>query len=131
METHALENLILGYLPFDQIPPFAILVVLAVISILLTEGISNAAAVAVLIPLGFALGNKYGLSPLLIVFTVTIPAGLPFCLPMGSPPNAISYSAGYYSIREMVRAGILMNVAAILVLMLIMRFYWPLIGLVY
>ncbi len=131
METRALESLILGYLPFDQIPAFAILVILAVISILLTEGISNAAAVAVLIPLGFALGNKYGLSPLLIVFTVTIPAGLPFCLPMGSPPNAISYSAGYYSIREMVRAGILMNVAAILVLMLIMRFYWPLIGLVY
>jgi sodium-dependent dicarboxylate transporter 2/3/5 len=131
METGAVESLILGYLPFDQIPAFAILIILAVISILLTEGISNAAAVAVLIPLGFAIGNKYGLSPLLIVFTVTIPAGLPFCLPMGSPPNAISYSAGYYSIREMVRAGIFMNLAAILVLMLIMRFYWPLIGLVY
>ncbi len=131
METRAIESLILGYLPFDQIPAFAILVILAVISILLTEGISNAAAVAVLIPLGFAIGNKYGLSPLLIVFTVTIPAGLPFCLPMGSPPNAISYSAGYYSIREMVRAGIFMNLAAILVLMLIMRFFWPLIGLVY
>jgi len=131
METRAVESLILGYLPFDQIPAFAILVILAVISILLTEGISNAAAVAVLIPLGFAIGNKYGLSPLIIVFAVTIPAGLPFCLPMGSPPNAISYSAGYYSIREMVRAGIFMNLAAILVLMLIMRFYWPLIGLVY
>jgi sodium-dependent dicarboxylate transporter 2/3/5 len=131
METRALESLILGYLPFDQIPPFAILVILAVISILLTEGISNAAAVAVLIPLGFAIGNKYGLSPILIVFTVTIPAGLPFCLPMGSPSNAISYSAGHYSIREMVRAGIFMNLAAILVLMLIMHFYWPLIGLVY
>jgi len=131
METRAVESLILGYLPFDQIPPFAILVILAVISILLTEGISNAAAVAVLIPLGFAIGNKYGLSPLIIVFAVTIPAGLPFCLPMGSPPNAISYSSGYYSIREMVRAGIFMNLAAILVLMLIMRFYWPLIGLVY
>jgi len=131
METGAVESLILGYLPFDQIPAFAILVFLAVISILLTEGISNAAAVAVLIPLGFAIGRRYGLSPFLIVFTVTIPAGLPFCLPMGSPPNAISYSAGYYSIREMVRAGILMNAAAILVLMLIMRFYWPLIGLTY
>jgi len=131
METGAIESLILGYLPFDQIPAFVILVFLALISILLTEGISNAAAVAVLIPLGFAIGHRYGLSPLLIVFTVTIPAGLPFCLPMGSPPNAISYSAGYYSIREMVRAGILMNAAAILVLMLIMRFYWPLIGLAY
>jgi sodium-dependent dicarboxylate transporter 2/3/5 len=130
-ETRAVENLIMGYLPFDQIPSFAILVILAIISILLTEGISNAAAVAVLIPLGFGIANKYGLSPILIVFAVTIPAGLPFCLPMGSPPNAISYSAGYYSIREMVRAGIFMNLAAILVLMLVMRFYWPLIGLIY
>jgi sodium-dependent dicarboxylate transporter 2/3/5 len=130
-ETGAIEALVVEYLPFEQIPSFAILVILAVISILLTEGISNAAAVAVLIPLGFGIANKCGLSPILIVFAVTIPAGLPFCLPMGSPPNAISYSAGYYSIREMVRAGILMNLAAILVLMLVMRFYWPLIGLIF
>jgi sodium-dependent dicarboxylate transporter 2/3/5 len=129
METRAIEALVVQYLPFEQIPGFAILAILAVISILLTEGISNAAAVAVLIPLGFGIANKCGLSPILIVFAVTIPAGLPFCLPMGSPPNAISHSAGYYSIKEMVRAGILMNLAAIVVIMLVMRFYWPLIGL--
>jgi sodium-dependent dicarboxylate transporter 2/3/5 len=128
-ETRAIEGLIMNYLPFQQIPVFAILVLLAIISILLTEGISNAAAVAVLIPLGFGIANKCGISPILIVFAVTIPAGLPFCLPMGSPPNAISYSAGHYSIREVVRAGMWLNLAAIIVLMLVMKFYWPLIGL--
>jgi sodium-dependent dicarboxylate transporter 2/3/5 len=128
-ETRAIEALIMNYLPFEQIPSFALLVILSVISILLTEGISNAAAVAVLIPLGFGMASRCGISPILIVFAVTIPAGMPFCLPMGSPPNAISYSAGHYSIKEMVRSGIFLNIAAILVLMLIMWFYWPLIGL--
>jgi len=128
-ETGAIEGLIMNTLPFRQIPAFAILVLLAVISILLTEGISNAAAVAVLIPLGFGIANKCGISPILIVFAITIPAGLPFCLPMGSPPNAISYSAGHYSLREVVRAGMWLNLAAIIVLMLVMKFYWPLIGL--
>ncbi len=130
-ETRAIEALIMNYLPFEHISSFAILVILAITSILLTEGISNAAAVAVLLPLGFGIASKCGLSPILIVFAVTIPAGMPFCLPMGSPPNAISYSAGHYSIREMVRAGIFLNVAAILVLWLVMKFYWPLIGLTY
>ena len=84
-----------------------------------------------IIPLVFGIASRCGISPILIVFAVTIPAGMPFCLPMGSPPNAISYSAGHYNIKEMVRAGIFLNIAAILVLMLIMRFYWPLIGLVF
>jgi len=130
-ETGAIEALIMNYLPFERIPNFAILVILSVISILLTEGISNAAAVAVLIPLGFGIAGRCEISPILIVLAVTIPAGMPFCLPMGSPPNAISYSAGHYSIKEMVRAGIFMNIVAIFVITLIMRFYWPLIGLAF
>ena len=92
---------------------------------------SNTAAVAVLIPLGFGIANKFGISPILMVFAITIPAGLPFCLPMGSPPNAISFSAGYYSISQVARKGMFLNLAAILVLMLVMKFYWPLIGLIY
>ena len=130
-ETKAIEVLIMNYLPFEHIPSLAILTILAIISILLTEGISNAAAVAVVIPLGFGMASRFGLSPILIVFAVTIPAGLPFCLPMGSPPNAISYSAGYYGIGEVARKGMFLNLAAILVLILVMRFYWPLIGLTF
>lgn len=128
-ETGAIESLIMNYLPFQQLPIFATLVSLAVISILLTEGISNAAAVAVMIPLGFGIANKLGISPIIIVLTISIPAGLPFCFPMGSPPNAIAYSAGYYRISHVVRRGVFLNLAAILVIMLVIRFYWPFIGL--
>lgn len=130
-ETRAVEDLLINYLPFGQLPVYAVLVLLAIISILLTEAISNTAAVAVLIPLGFGIANKFGISPILMVFAITIPAGLPFCLPMGSPPNAISFSAGYYSISQVARKGMFLNLAAILVLMLVIKFYWPLIGLIY
>jgi len=130
-ETKAIEDLLINYLPFGQLPVYAVLVLLAIISILLTEAISNTAAVAVLIPLGFGIANKFGISPILMVFAITIPAGLPFCLPMGSPPNAISFSAGYYSISQVARKGMFLNLAAILVLMLVMKLYWPLIGLIY
>jgi hypothetical protein len=47
----------------------------------------------------------------------------------GTPPNAIAFSTRYLRISDMVRAGVLLNALAVGVLFLIIRFYWPLLGL--
>jgi sodium-dependent dicarboxylate transporter 2/3/5 len=128
-ETDAIKWVVYSYLPIESLSPLVVLGVLVVVSLFLTEGISNAATVAVLVPLGFGLSDTLGINPLTVVLAITIPAGLPFCMPIGSPPNAIAFSSGYYSISEIARRGILLNMVVIFVMILIIHFYWPLLGL--
>jgi len=99
-------------------PPFALMVVMVVGAFALTESISNSAAVAILLPIGYAICDDQGLSIEVMTLAVTIPAGLAFMLPISSPCNALSYSSGYYSMREAVSIGIYMSVISIVVSLL-------------
>ena len=122
-ETKAMEWLAHRVIS-PQIPPLAIIMMMATGAIVLTEGISNAAAVAILLPIGYSLGDMTGVGPVMMTLAVTIPAGLVFMLPVGSPPNAISFSAGHYSIREAMHIGWPMNLLGLLVLFAVMILWW-------
>jgi sodium-dependent dicarboxylate transporter 2/3/5 len=108
---------------------FWMLIVFAVVASFLTEAISNVAAVAVLLPICFGVAEGAGVPPVAVVFAVAVPAGLAFALPMGTPPNAIAYSAGYYRLRDSVLAGSLLKILALAILIVVIRFYWPLLGI--
>ncbi|MCK4548168.1 MAG: DASS family sodium-coupled anion symporter [Candidatus Eisenbacteria sp.] len=112
-----------------ELSPFTIVALIALASVLLTEGISNVAAVAILLPIGFSLGNTYGVNPIAIVYATAVTAGLAFCLPMGTPPNAICISSGYYKVADSVKPGIILNIISWLAFLLLARVYWPLIGI--
>jgi sodium-dependent dicarboxylate transporter 2/3/5 len=108
---------------------FWMLMVFAVVAAFLTEAISNVAAVAVLLPICFGVADGTGVPPQAVVFAVAVPAGLAFALPMGTPPNAIAYSAGYYRLRDSIVAGSLLKIIALALLIVVVRFYWPLLGI--
>ena len=61
---------------------------------------------------------------MVMTLAVTIPAGLAFLLPISSPPNAISFSAGHYSMREVVQIGWPMNVWGLVVLFVVIVTWW-------
>ena len=107
--------------------PLLVLILMAGAAIALTEVISNAAAVAILLPIGYSLGGTMGLDPIMITLAVTIPAGLAFLLPISSPPNAISFSAGHYSVREVVQLGWPRTVCALIVVIGVMGIWWTLV----
>lgn len=127
-QTHACQWIVEQFLSPD-VPKFAILAAMATVALVLTEGVSNSAAVAILLPIGYSFCPATGLSPVTVTLAVTIPAGLAFSLPISSPPNAICFSAGYYSVRQVVRLGVPMSVAALVVFILMMAVYWPMLGL--
>ncbi|MEE9293523.1 MAG: DASS family sodium-coupled anion symporter [Phycisphaerae bacterium] len=106
-----------------------ILGVMATIAIVMTEGISNSAAVAILVPLGYSLCEAANVDAVTMTLAVTIPAGLAFSFPISSPPNAICFSAGYYGVRDVVRRGVFMSLASLGVVLLTMWLYWPMLGL--
>jgi len=101
-----------------------LLIMIVVATMVLTEGISNAAAVAIMLPIGYSLGAIAGINPVMMTLVVSVPAGMAFLLPVSSPPNAISYSAGHYSVRESVQFGWRMSVSALVVLIVVIVVWW-------
>jgi sodium-dependent dicarboxylate transporter 2/3/5 len=127
--TGAARWIVTYVLGFVNLSPFVLISCVALISIVLTEAMSNAAVVALVLPIAFELGDTVsGVSPMVMVFAVAVPAGLAFSLPIGTPPNAIAYSARYHRIRDSIKVGILLNLVALGIFLLVARFYWPRIG---
>ena len=91
---------------------------------------SNAAAVAVMLPLALSLGNTLGASPVALTLAVSIGAGLDFALPFSSAPNTIVFASGYLRMIDVVKAGSIMTIASIAIVLLVAWLWWPIIGLV-
>lgn len=94
----------------------SVLVVLMVSATLtlLTEIASNTATIAVLLPLLFSSAVAAGIHPMLVALPAVLSVSYGFALPVGTPPNAIVFATGRIRMRQMVRAGLLLDVIAIL-----------------
>ena len=108
--------------------PFLVIALLSLSTILLTEGMSNAAVIAVLLPVGIGIAGKFNIDPKIITYAIAIPAGLAFCFPMSTPANAIAVSSGYITTKDMTKAGILMMIIAWIVFIIVAKVYWPMVG---
>jgi len=99
---------------------------LIVLMLFMTELMSNVALVAVLAPVvaGIAIGLN---TPILnVLIPVTMASSCAFMLPMATPPNAIVFASGYVKVKEMVKAGIVLNIIAVGLLILYYQFVIPL-----
>ncbi|MEO0574133.1 MAG: DASS family sodium-coupled anion symporter [Pseudomonadota bacterium] len=104
----------------------ALLMLAAVtLTIFLTELTSNLATTATLLPVMGAIALQAGLPPLLLTVPVTIAASCAFMLPVATAPNAIVFSTGRIRISDMVRAGVWLNLLAIVVVWVTGRFAAP------
>jgi len=109
--------------------PWALIVVLSLLTILLTEAMSNSAVVAIFIPIGMSVAKQFGLDPKVVVFAVASASGLAYALPMSTPSVAIAYSSGYLKMKEVIPPAIVMAAVSWITLMLTARFWWPILGI--
>lgn len=91
---------------------FAMMLVLTVIALFLTEVMSNLALVVVFVPVVAAIAVGMDSSPLQFAVPVTLAASCAFMFPMATPPNAIVFATGEISIPMMARTGIVLNIVA-------------------
>src|SRR5690606_12722427 len=124
------EWLVGGIVRDAQLSPYIALAGLAILGVLLSEVMSNAAAVAVLLPLAFTLAAPLGLTPTAIVLTTCIGSGLAFTLPISSAPNTIAFASGYVRMRDMMVVGSVMTAIQLIILLLVAWLYWPRIGII-
>ena len=98
--------------------------VLTLIALMLTEVMSNVALVSVFVPVVSAVALGLDLPPLALCAPVTLAASCAFMLPMSTPPNAIVFASGYVQISHMVKAGIFLNVIAVLWITTLTRWFY-------
>jgi solute carrier family 13 (sodium-dependent dicarboxylate transporter), member 2/3/5 len=98
-------------------------------AILLSELSSNTAAATILVPISIGLAQGAGVSPIAPALGAAIGASFGFMLPVSTPPNAIVFSSGEITSREMIVRGILVDVLGFIVTMACLRIFLPLIGL--
>lgn len=86
---------------------------------LATEFTSNTATTEMLLPIISGIANKVMIHPLLLMLPVTLAASMAFMFPVATPPNAIVFGSGQLKIKDMVKAGVLLNTIAVLVVCLL------------
>ncbi len=111
-----------------NLTPFIFMIILVVFTSLMTEGVSNVASVAVILPFAFSAASAYDLNPVIVTLSVALSGGLAFLLPMGTPPNAIAFSSGYFKVSDVIKWGLLIKVVGWIIHILVIKFYWPFIG---
>ena len=95
-------------------PAFAVVVLVTLAVIFLTELTSNTATAATLVPILAAVAPALGIPSLRLVIAATLAASCAFMLPVATPPNAIIFGSGRVSQQQMARAGVWLNLLALL-----------------
>ena len=105
--------------------PISATAAVVVLAQLLTEAMSNAASVAVLMPIALASANVYDLAPEAVTLSVSVSSGLAFLLPVSTPAIAIIVGSGYVRPMQTIRYGLPLKILATLMVFLASVFYWP------
>ena len=106
---------------------FLLVLIVAVVSIFISELMSNVAQVIVFAPVVSSLALALDMNPLLLGIPMTLAASCAGMMPMGTPPNAIVFASGQIRFKQMVKAGFVMNIIAITLITLVCWFLLPII----
>lgn len=103
---------------------FGALVATYLITLLLTELVTNNAAAALAFPIGYSMAVGYGVDPMPFIMAVLFGASASFISPYGYQTNLLVYSVGNYKLTDYVRIGIPISIVySVLVLALIPHFF--------
>ncbi|KAH6934520.1 hypothetical protein HPB50_024746 [Hyalomma asiaticum] len=102
----------------DVLHPVLLVAVLCIFTTTVTEIASNTATASVLLPITGYLAQALRIHPFFLMIPVTVSASFAFMLPVATPPNAMVYEHGNMKLKDMMKAGIAMNIACIVIEMI-------------
>lgn len=100
-------------LPLAGVPMIVVALALVALVVLVTEFASNVATASGIMPVVASLAVALGGDPLLLAMPAALAASWGFMLPAGTGPNAIAWATGRVPLASMVRAGLLLDIAGI------------------
>jgi di/tricarboxylate transporter len=93
---------------------------------LLTEVMSNAAATVLAVPIAIDAAITMGANPHTFVMAIVIAASTSFLMPIGHQVNVLIYSPGGYKFFDYTRVGVWLNLVLLILTALILPVIWPL-----
>lgn len=93
-------------------PVVIIFVIVLGVSLMKVLFSSNTVTGIIMVPLLIALAQQIDVNPALLAIPAGITSSLAFLLVTSTPTNVIPYSAGYFTIKDMLKAGIWMTLAS-------------------
>lgn len=106
-------------------PVWAMVVAVAVGVSLLTEVASSTAVASIVLPVILVVADSVGLPPLALMWPAAFATSASFLFPISTPPNAIVAGAGNISFGEMARAGLLVKIVVLTILIAGSLFWLP------
>ncbi|AXF58042.1 anion transporter [Salicibibacter kimchii] len=102
-----------------------ILLGVTLLVVFLTEITSNTASATMLMPIMASLAVAMDVHPFALMVPAAVAASCAFMLPVATPPNAVVFGSGYLRMGDMVKAGLWMNLIAIIVTVVLVMFLLP------
>jgi sodium-dependent dicarboxylate transporter 2/3/5 len=99
--------------PLATVHPLIIAAALVALVILITEFASNVATASGVMPVVAGLVAATGADPWLMAMAASMAASWGFMMPSGTGPNAIAWATGHIALPRMVKAGFLLDIAGI------------------
>ncbi|MFD0979074.1 SLC13 family permease [Tropicimonas aquimaris] len=118
----------LAHLILDWVAPFgmtAVLLTLSLLTVVLTQPMSNAAAALTILPIALALAPTLGVDPRPLAVVVTLSASLSFIAPL-EPALLLVYGQSRYRLLDFVRAGLPLTALSVLIVVGLVPRIWPL-----
>jgi sodium-dependent dicarboxylate transporter 2/3/5 len=112
----ALGELLAFYVPVGS--GIGLVFVFALLGVVVSETTSNTASANMVVPVVIAVSTQVGDDPVALGLAATVACTFGFMLPVSTPTNAMAYSTGYVTQRQMIRYGVVLDIIGIALLSL-------------
>ena len=108
-----------------ELKPWLIILLITTFIVFLTELTSNTATTSTFLPIATSIAVAISVAPISIAIPLVMASSLAFMLPVATPPNAIVYGSGKVTIGNMIKAGFILNLIGILIIVLVSYYLLP------
>ncbi|MEQ1931151.1 MAG: SLC13 family permease [Parvularculaceae bacterium] len=125
-KTGLVEMVVGGAAPFlMDTPPIVALGAIYILSLILTEFLTNNAVAIIVTPVAIELAQQLGVDPRPFVIAVMFSASLAFATPIGYQTNTLVYSLGGYKFTDFLRLGAPLNLLTAAMAIALIPVFWP------
>ncbi|MFB9218959.1 SLC13 family permease [Kurthia sibirica] len=127
-----LSTTVFGSLGLDTMPLLATIALVSAFNIIIHLGFASATSLSsALIPIFIALTTTLNLGDQTIGFVIIqqFVISFGFLLPISAPQNMLAYGTGAFTVKDFLKSGIPLTIAAYLLVLLFSATYWKWLGL--
>jgi di/tricarboxylate transporter len=106
--------------------PLALLAGVYLMAALITQAMSNAAAIVLIVPIALDTALALGANHITFTMATVVGAATSFLSPVGHKANVLVFGPGGYRFSDYARVGALLTVCLLIVSMIFLPLFWPL-----